>query len=65
MVNSFCVLETVSYIGEVFRFLDSTLWEMQWGEAEGLRLFSKGRRAHVGKLPSRWLGQREWSLTGK
>lgn len=56
MVNSFCVLETVSLIGEVFRVLDNTLWEMQWEEAEALRLFSEGRRAHVGEFPSCWLG---------
>lgn len=52
-------------IGEDFRFLDNTLWEMQWEEAKALRLFSEWRRARVGEFPSRWLGRKEWSLTGK
>jgi len=58
MVNSCCVLETVSLTGErrVLGF-----WRTPCGrckaskprhQAEGLRLFSKGRRAHTGVSPS-------------
>ena len=71
MVKSFCVLETVSLIGEG-NFLG--FWITPCGRCRGskprhqagtLRLFSKGRRARMGVFPSRWLGWKEWSLTGK
>lgn len=71
MANSFYVLETVNLIGER-KFLG--FWITPCGscrgsklkhQAEAPRLFSQGRRAHMGVFPCRWLGCKEWSLTEK